>query len=205
MAGKFDFIEIGTSDFDTLIQTCTPSSRGLSVDALEIYLDRLPNKPNVTKVCCAVTGASVDSSAIRVFYVDPSDIAAFSLPTWIRGCNSVGEPHPTAMRVLQAKGLTHLCKTMEVPLVSIGALFKRYDVSAVDYLKLDTEGHDCVILGGLIEYCHEFPSCWPRTILFECNLLTQASVVDRTVHRLKTEGGYTLISKTETDIVMIRH
>ena len=47
---KYDFIEVGTSDFHTLIQECSDESVGLSVEPISKYLDRLPNKPNVSKV-----------------------------------------------------------------------------------------------------------------------------------------------------------
>ena len=47
--GHYDFIEIGTSDFDTLIQKCSDDSVGLSIEPLKSHLDRLLNKPNVKK------------------------------------------------------------------------------------------------------------------------------------------------------------
>ena len=46
----FNFVEIGTSDFDTEIQKAGDSDVGLSVEPLKKYLDRLPNKPNCVKV-----------------------------------------------------------------------------------------------------------------------------------------------------------
>ena len=35
----YDFIEIGTSDFNTCIQTCKDSEIGLSIEPLKIYID----------------------------------------------------------------------------------------------------------------------------------------------------------------------
>jgi hypothetical protein len=43
-----DYIEIGTSDFDTLVQST--NLKGISIDPLSIYLDNLPNKNNNTKL-----------------------------------------------------------------------------------------------------------------------------------------------------------
>ena len=37
---RYDFIEIGTSDFDTLLQE-SQSEIGLSIEPLKIYLDNL--------------------------------------------------------------------------------------------------------------------------------------------------------------------
>jgi hypothetical protein len=42
---RYDFIEIGTSDFETLLQES--SGVGLSIEPLKFYLDNLPNKDNV--------------------------------------------------------------------------------------------------------------------------------------------------------------
>lgn len=52
---NYDFIEIGTSDFDTLIQTATNDTVGLSIDPIQFYLNRLPEKQLVKKVNCAVS------------------------------------------------------------------------------------------------------------------------------------------------------
>ena len=46
----YDFIEIGTSDFDTLIENAKDTDIGLSVDPMQIYLDKLPdNKGGANK------------------------------------------------------------------------------------------------------------------------------------------------------------
>ena len=48
-----DYIEIGTSDFDTLVQNTDLT--GLSIDPLKIYLDALPNKVNNIKINAAIS------------------------------------------------------------------------------------------------------------------------------------------------------
>jgi len=52
--GHFDFIELGTNDFDTLAQLALPCTRGISIDAMQFYLDRLPDKPLVRKLNYAI-------------------------------------------------------------------------------------------------------------------------------------------------------
>ena len=51
----YNFIEIGTSDFDTEIQTCSNDKVGLSIDPLLMYLRNLPTKPHVLKVLGAIS------------------------------------------------------------------------------------------------------------------------------------------------------
>ena len=74
---KYNFIEIGTSDFRTLIQTCDDEAKGLSVEPLQYYLNRLPNKKNVTKVNYAISNKE---DLIDIYYVSPDNIKKFNLP-----------------------------------------------------------------------------------------------------------------------------
>ena len=43
----YDFIEVGTSDFRTLIQTCGPNEIGLSIEPIKMYLDNLQTTINI--------------------------------------------------------------------------------------------------------------------------------------------------------------
>ena len=52
---KYDFIEIGTSDYDTLIQQCGDDEIGLSIEVVKSYIDRLPEKKNVKKINCGIS------------------------------------------------------------------------------------------------------------------------------------------------------
>lgn len=45
----YDFIEIGTSDFDTEIQK-HPEKRGISIEPVKYYLDRLPESRTCKKL-----------------------------------------------------------------------------------------------------------------------------------------------------------
>jgi len=87
----YTFVEIGTSDFDTMLQTCTPEDRGLSVDPIQFYLDRLPNLPNVTKVLAAVSDKDGTAS---VFFVPLDAIEKHGLPDWVRGSNAINDYPP---------------------------------------------------------------------------------------------------------------
>ena len=94
---RYDFIEIGTSDFDTLLQEST-DELGLSIEPLKIYLDNLPNKDNVIKVNCAI---SDKDGLVDVYWIDPKDIEIYNLPGWLKGCNSIIEPHPSTVKELK--------------------------------------------------------------------------------------------------------
>lgn len=203
VAGAFDFVEIGTSDYETLIETASNTSRGLSVEPLQLYIDRLPNRPHVSKVTAAIVDDSGGDKDIAVYWVDPEDIDKHHMFPQARGCNSVGAPH-AIHRDLMASGQGDLVMTARVPLLSIQELFSRYGVRSVDYLKVDTEGYDTRILSGLMRHCdaQQRPSCWPRTIHFESNWITPKADRVRTVAELKSRG-YLLLFEDADNVGMV--
>jgi FkbM family methyltransferase len=196
----FDFIEIGTSDFDTLIESSDDNTVGLSVDALKMYLDKLPEKKNVKKIHA---GVSDREGNIDIYFVRPEQIEYYHMPTWLRGCNSVGEPHPTVLNVLNHYGIPSTVIEKEtVVLKSMATLLIENDVQSIDYLKIDTEGHDCVILQNYIDFCEGRPELFAKKIRFETNILSSRVKQQEVIDRLLL-NGYTLVSFDE-DTVLTR-
>ena len=64
-------------------------------------------------------------------------------------------------------------------------LVERYDVKTLDTLKIDTEGHDCVIINDIID---NDGGVLPKKIFFEGNELTNPEFIRRTIKRLETIG-----------------
>lgn len=190
---KYDFVEIGTSDFGTLLQTHN-NQIGLSIEPLKIYLDNLPNKDNVTKVNCAV---SDKDGMVSIFWIDPSDIEKYNLPHWLKGCNSIQKPHPTAINHLKKQNLEHIYKQTECECLTWSTIIDRYDIDYVEYLKIDTEGHDCVIINNILDV----NSVLPKKILFESNVLTSSDTINVTIHRLK-QNGYIIIKSGPDDTLV---
>ena len=69
--GFYDFIEIGTANFDTLIESVDEGITGISIEPLTCYLDQLPNRNDVVKVNAALS--DVDGTA-DIYYIDQSTI-----------------------------------------------------------------------------------------------------------------------------------
>ena len=182
----YDFVEIGTSDFNTLIQKAGPTTVGLSVEPLVDYLSRLPDKPHVTKVNAAVSDRS---GHMDIYYV-PDDVRQeYGLPSWMKGTNKIGAPHPTVMRYLAKHGLpASLMQRRRVPVLSVEGLFRRYGVGSLDYLKIDTEGHDAVILGAYLDMVERRPGLRAERILFESNALSAREEVAALSERLRGLG-----------------
>ena len=193
----YDFIEIGTSDFDTLIQS-SKDERGISIDPLKIYLNNLPDKENVIKVNCAI---GEKNEIVDVFYLDPDDIKNYNLPDCLRGCNSIKNPHPSTEKELEDKDLMHLYRKEQCECINWDTLVERYDVKKVNYLKIDTEGHDCYILNNILESKCQI---LPNKITFENNVLSPTFLVEAILEKLKKKG-YREIERGDYDITVKKH
>lgn len=169
----YDFIEIGTSDFDSLVETAPDDAVGLCVEPVATHLKKLPAREKVKKVNAAVS-TNGDDGVCQVYFVPPETIDAHGLPNWLRGCNSIGEPHPQHSKLC----VLHLLKTEIVRKVSIATLFWENYVSSIDVLKIDTEGHDCSILKWFLIEVVKNNSLLPKKIIFENNSLTNQTELD---------------------------
>jgi hypothetical protein len=167
---NFDFIEIGTSDFDTIVQTCAEDSVGLVIEPLGYYLDRLPDKPNVKKLKLAVAFDDIERIS-TIYYVHPDDIARRNLPSWLRGCNRIDDYHVEHLK-LNIRDIVRKENVLQLP---IGKILDEHDVEGIKTLKTDTEGADCRILMSFFRYFEHSgkEKEWlPRKIIFENNGMT---------------------------------
>jgi len=192
----YDFIEIGTSDFDTLIQN-TKNQIGLSIEPIKFYLDNLPNNPHVIKVNCAIS--NIDGIT-DVFWVDPKDIEEHGMFSYLRGCNSINHPNEIILNELKSFNLESLLKKSECITATWKTIVNRYDIKSVNLLKIDTEGHDCHIINNILDDCE---GVLPKKIIFEANKLSDPILINKTIGRL-IEHEYVLISKDDTDVILER-
>ena len=159
----YDFIEIGTSNFETLIELADDTTKGISVDAVKYYIDCLPDKLNCKKINVGISNVK---SVLDVYYIDEKVIESHNLPYWFKGCNCINTYHPLHLK----HNVSHLCKTEKVNVITACELFYTNNVKKVKYLKIDTEGHDCIILKSLFSYIKGLPDMfYPCKIQFETN------------------------------------
>jgi FkbM family methyltransferase len=190
----YEFIEIGTSDFATLIKKAGPTTVGLSVEPLGEYLDRLPARAHVAKVEAAVSDSDGD---IDIYFIPDSVRIEQGLPSWMKGTNSVGHPHPTVVRYLTKHGKPlSLITTKKVTKVAVATLFERHGVASIDYLKIDTEGHDAVIMHAYLNLIETVPGLRAKRIRFESNALMAKKDHAELCARL-TANGYSVTKLSE--------
>lgn len=177
-------IEIGTSDF----RTHAGKVDGLFIEPVKEHFDRLPNclKENVA--------ISNYEGEIDLYYIPSDKIKELELPDWIRGCNSVGKPHKTLVKA----GWDKYCIKDTVKVVRIKTLIEKHNITEVDFLKIDTEGHDTIILNDFLDTVDILPG----KIQFEANVLSDEKEVNKCVERLKGLGY--LCNKVKEDFICVR-
>jgi FkbM family methyltransferase len=194
---KYDFIEIGTSDFETELQKSDDETFGISIEPIKYYLDRLPNKKNILKVNAAVSNRT---GTVEVFYIPEETIKKFGLPDYVKGQNSIGSPHPETLK-WDHLGVTINDITSEtVEVLNFETIVKNYNVDSIGFLKIDTEGHDCVIINDYIDFCLANTNLIADKIMFESNILTNSNIIYNTIKRC-IELGYKLITTGENTVL----
>ncbi len=197
----YDFIEIGTSDFDTEIQLADENDVGLSIDPMQFYLDRLPDKPNCTKYNAAVSNKSGQT---EVHYIPLDIIQKHKLNDCLRGCNYIGEKHIGMINEVKSSGYNpdDLIVSKTVPMVRFHQLIEKFKIGGIHYLKIDTEGHDPIILEDYCDLIESRPELKAHLIKFESNLLVSRVDLTKVLQRLFS-FGYLLISSTGDTILQL--
>lgn len=190
----YDFIEIGTSDFETLIESANDTTVGASVEPIKYYLDKLPSPKHVKKINSAI---SLDNKhrISKVYYISPEKIIQNNLPEWLRGCNCIDAYHYQHEKL----NIKHLVSIDEIEQIPIASLFESLDVTSLNYLKIDVEGGDCKIL----KHLHPFlPLYKPKHIKFEANpVLTHPIEIEETLD-IYLSFGYRVLSRHDSNIEM---
>lgn len=186
-----DFIEIGTSHFETLIQTSKSFEKGISIDAVKYYVDALPNKHNVKKLNI---GISDKNGSAYIYYIPANIIKLLELPIWFYGCNSLNCYHPYHI----SDKLEKYVSIEKINIIPTYELFYKNKIKKVKLLKIDTEGHDSIILESLYNYIKFLPkSFYPDKIIFEIEGDANKNNLDKTENIIKIYQniGYKLIKK----------
>lgn len=192
---NLDFIEIGTSNFGTLIEKCKHDEYGMSIEPISYYLNMLPDKPNVIKINKAVTGDLIHDDYMNVYYIPEDVIIKNSLKSWFKGCNRVGEYHPLHI----VHKVTHLVKKERINIIYIGDLFEWYNINLVKFLKIDTEGYDINIMKGLYKHLINSDDHINK-IQFESNENSTTEEVDEII-KLYKNINYKVIERKQDTVI----
>lgn len=195
----FDFVDIGTCDFETSAHIANKDEKVLLVEPLEFYLNRVPSSSNTTKANLAVGDTN---GHIDVKFVPEDLINQYNLPHWIKGCSNVGEGyHNTVVRVFAENNLPlSLIETRQVETLTFLELCNRYGITSIGFLKIDTEGYEQYILPNVLEQIKN--GFYIGTLKYE----NQASLGNKVfVDNLTTQflnNGYEIVEINQTDTTL---
>ena len=193
----YDFIEIGTSDFDTEIQK-NDSKCGVSIEPIAYYLDKLPNKKNCIKL---KMGISDYNGKCIVNYLSEKTIQKYKFPYWVRGCNSINSYKKTVTKLCKDKciDIEKIIEKDEVSVTTLYQIINKLSIDGVYFLKIDTEGHDTLILKKFYEEINN-NMLLPHVIQFESNILSSVEDVNNIIN-LFSNKGYELV-ETGNDVIL---
>jgi hypothetical protein len=198
---KYDFVEIGTSDFNSPSQENYNLS-GVCVEPIKYYLDRLPNSKTIIKENSAISNFN---GFIEIFYINDENIKKYNLPFWIRGCNKIGDYHPTALKEILSKNIGKEIFTIEkIKVITYENLMLKYDCRQINYLKIDTEGHDHIIINEMYNfYSNNIDFYLPKKINFETfsGILSTQEEINNSKNLLE-KLGYYITKETGSDVFM---
>lgn len=164
-----DFLEIGTCDYDSVVQTTFKNAIGIVVEPIKEYLDNLPDLPNVKKVNLAISPDGSEGN-VDMYFLSNQAVIDNSIEPWLKGCASLNKCH----EVLRYKGLSQFVEKKEVQQITISRLLEENCVRGIKHLKIDAEGCDCYILWQLLDYLEgKDKEYYPEKITFESNFLTK--------------------------------
>lgn len=168
-------VEVGTSDF----RTEAGKVDGLFIEPVKYYFDRLPECRKLNVAVSDYVGTNT------MYFLSDEQIKEYNLPDWVRGCNSFGSIHPTVSKLMCENGIKN-CSTQDVDVFPLVTLLERENIQHIDLLKIDTEGHDCIILNHFIK---NWKYDMVKKIQFENNVLSNPDEVYKLVGFL-LEIGY---------------
>jgi len=201
----FKVVEIGTSNFDTHIQKAKSTDTGLSIDAMKVYIDQLPELKCWRKINRAVVARREDmpeGGFLETFFVPHEIIKGFNLPWWLIGCNSVGRPHPTAMKYLYDRKLIHFLQKLSVPVITIEDLLDSSGACRMGKFKVDVEGMDGELLVAYSAWVERHNrTCFADQVIGEFNVLSEGRTSFGVANETLSRAGYKFVGTSGDDSV----
>ena len=174
---NFDFMEVGTSAFGTIIEICKDYHIGISIEPISVYQDMLPDISNVHKLRFAV-GYTDGYLPIYQFPKAAIDNLGYSLELetekFLYGMAMLNTINPTQLDIARNDpengDILHLIQRDLVAVKTIQSIYIENNIYDIKVIKLDCEGIDFDIILSAMEYFEKSHKIYPRIIVFESNV-----------------------------------
>jgi len=138
------FLEIGTCDFDTCLPLATAGWKGYMVEADPKYAESMTARVKGLDVVVSNIAMSDYDGYIKFYTtVKTSDPKL----QWINGIGHVAANNHIGARMLENEmNLKFIDQTITVPCSTLDTFILESGIEHIDFLKIDTEGHETNIL-----------------------------------------------------------
>lgn len=134
------FVEIGACDFDTCLPLLKNGWNGLFVEAV----------PELAQSLIEQTKEYVFSEVINKVITTYDGVIDFAIADggdWIRGISHVMSDNHTGTKLLSfPENKDFLKRVVSLPCMTLDTLIDSKDLTSIDFLKLDIEGHEADVL-----------------------------------------------------------
>ena len=203
---NFKYIEVGTSNYDTLAhEYAGVDVWGISIEPVKELLDELPTDSKKYKVCGVLNHS--DMLVAELFRVSKENQKKYNLPDWVDSSSSLFKLNPNIERELKARGvkIDDAVEKITVRAYNWFTILANYGVSSVEILKVDAEGADLMIVESFLETIAmpKWEIDLPNQIIFEArDEMTDQKHLEKMLDSL-AQMGYTC-RREENNIHAIR-
>jgi len=179
------FVEIGVSDFNTLEQLLDNGWEGYFVEPVKRYANKLREKGYKNVSECAISSYNGDLKMYQSKEQTDDDML------WINGISHAVDQKGTKLLELE-NNTDYVEDIIIVPCYTLDEYFRVNNITKVDYLKLDVEGHETDIMQA-----YEW-SVYPTFIKLE-----HFHINDILMRELLESKGY-IVTTEERDMYAVR-
>lgn len=186
----FKFIDIGCGHTNVSVDVYGTDVQGLLVEPIQEFCNVLPNSNTVHIECTAIT----DYDGILEMNIDAggyTDLQYFPISMLLDGKHRDRLIQRYKIYGTESiKYCNQLNEKRTVRCMKVETLLQKYDITEVDQLKIDVEGHEDVVLTQVIELLRKGKLQIHERIIFEYNSLSDKEKLDKLSDIISSEFGY---------------
>ena len=202
---KYKFIDIGCGPFDVSGDRYGVNNPGIYVEPIKEFLDVLPGSEHIIKVEAAISDTNGTAEIITYsmdvpikYYTKKHLYRMFENKNTREVAKLIGGQGGASFLGIRPELKNPISRTVKT--MTLSKLFKKYDVTEIEYLHIDTEGHEITIMSQLLDIMKKNEVAITKKIVFEWNNLCPQQELLKIAKEIQMSFGYTI--KHEDDGIL---